>query len=235
MNVFGKDEKISDKILIIGAGNIGLDLAKSLEDLSSNPRIKIIEKNEERAQYVANELNETMVIKGDGLDENILKEVNLEEIDTVLCITDDDEVNLMSALLCKKSGIKRVIAIANSHNYSLLQTSLKIDDIVDPRMTTVSTILKHIHKGKIDSVFTLDDGEFEIIEAKVTENSELINQTLEKSSIPEGIRIGLIVREKKVLVPKKDFEFKLNDIVILLSSRANVKKVEQLFRISEYY
>lgn len=235
MNVFGKDEKISDKILIIGAGNIGLDLAKSLEDLSSNPRIKIIEKNEERAQYVANELNETMVIKGDGLDENILKEVNLEEIDTVLCITDDDEVNLMSALLCKKSGIKRVIAIANSHNYSLLQTSLKIDDIVDPRMTTVSTILKHIHKGKIDSVFTLDDGEFEIIEAKVTENSELINQTLEKSSIPEGIRIGLIVRAKKVLVPKKDFEFKLNDIVILLSSRANVKKVEQLFRISEYY
>ena len=111
MDVFGKNEKISDKILIIGAGNIGLDLAKSLEDLPSNPRIKIIEKNDERAQYVANELNEAMVIKGDGLDENILKEVNLEEIDTVLCITDDDEVNLMSALLCKKKGIKRVIAM----------------------------------------------------------------------------------------------------------------------------
>ena len=106
MDVFGKNEKISDKILIIGAGNIGLDLAKSLEDLPSNPRIKIIEKNDERAQYVANELNEAMVIKGDGLDENILKEVNLEEIDTVLCITDDDEVNLMSALLCKRKVLK---------------------------------------------------------------------------------------------------------------------------------
>ncbi len=235
LNVFGKKEKISDKILIIGAGNIGLDLAKSLEEHPSNPRIKIVEKNEERAQYVANELNEAMVIKGDGLDENILKEVNLEEIDTVLCITDDDEVNLMSALLCKKKGIKRVIAIANSHNYSLLQTSLKIDDIVDPRMTTVSTILKHIHKGKIESVFTLDDGEFEIIEAKVLENSELINKTLDKASIPDGIRIGLIIREKKVFVPTKDLKFKLNDIVILLSSRAQVKKVEQLFRISEYY
>ena len=235
MSVFGKDEKISDKILIIGAGNIGLDLAKSLEDLPSNPRIKIIEKNEERAQYVANELNEAMVIKGDGLDENILKEVNIEEIDTVLCITDDDEVNLMSALLCKKKGIKRVIAIANSHNYSLLQSSLKIDDIVDPRMTTVSNILKHVHKGKIESVFTLDDGEFEIIEAKVLENSELVNKTLDSATIPDGIRIGLIVREKKVLVPNKKFEFKLNDNVILLSSRKQLKKVEQLFRISEYF
>ncbi|MCI5054049.1 MAG: Trk system potassium transporter TrkA [Pelagibacteraceae bacterium] len=235
MNVFGKNEKISDKILIIGAGNIGLDLAKSLEDLPSNPRIKIIEKNDERAQYVANELNEAMVIKGDGLDENILKEVNLEEIDTVLCITDDDEVNLMSALLCKKKGIKRVIAIANSHNYSLLQSSLKIDDIVDPRMTTVSTILKHVHKGKIDSVFTLDDGEYEIIEAKILENSELVNKSIEKSSLPEGIKIGLIAREKNIIVPNKKFEFKLNDKVILLSSRSQLKKVEQLFRISEYY
>lgn len=235
MDVFGKNEKISDKILIIGAGNIGLDLAKSLEDLPSNPRIKIIEKNDERAQYVANELNEAMVIKGDGLDENILKEVNLEEIDTVLCITDDDEVNLMSALLCKKKGIKRVIAIANSHNYSLLQSSLKIDDIVDPRMTTVSTILKHIHKGKIDSVFTLDDGEYEIIEAKILENSELVNKTIEKSSLPEGIKIGLIARDKNIIVPNKKFEFKLNDRVILLSSRSQLKKVEQLFRISEYY
>ena len=235
MSVFGKDEKISDKILIIGAGNIGLDLAKSLEDLPSNPRIKIIEKNEERAQYVANELNEAMVIKGDGLDENILKEVNIEEIDTVLCITDDDEVNLMSALLCKKKGIKRVIAIANSHNYSLLQSSLKIDDIVDPRMTTVSNILKHVHKGKIESVFTLDDGEFEIIEAKVLENSELVNKTLDSATIPDGIRIGLIVRDKKVLVPSKKFEFKLNDNIILLSARKQLKKVEQLFRISEYF
>ena len=235
MDVFAKNEKVSDKILIIGAGNIGLDLAKSLEEHPSNPRIKIIEKNEERAQYVANELNESMVIKGDGLDENILKEVNLEEIDTVLCITDDDEVNLMSALLCKKKGIKRVIAIANSHNYSLLQSSLKIDDIVDPRMTTVSTILKHVHKGKIDSVFTLDDGEYEIIEAKILENSELVNKTIEKSSLPEGIKIGLIARDKNIIVPNKKFEFKLNDRVILLSSRSQLKKVEQLFRISEYY
>ena len=176
-----------------------------------------------------------MVIKGDGLDENILKEVNLDEIDTVLCVTDDDEVNLMSAVLSKKKGIKRVIALANSQNYSLLQSSLKIDDIVDPRMTTVSTILKQVHKGKIDSVFTLDNGDFEILEAKILENSELLNKSIGDSSIVDGVRIGLIVREGRVLVPTKDFIFKLNDSVILLSSKNQLKKVEQLFRISEYY
>ena len=102
-------------------------------------------------------------------------------------------------------------------------------------MTTVSTILKHVHKGKIDSVFTLDDGEYEIIEAKILENSELVNKSIEKSSLPEGIKIGLIARDKNIIVPNKKFEFKLNDRVILLSSRSQLKKVEQLFRISEYY
>ena len=87
------------------------------------------------------------MVKGDGLDENILKEINIDEIDTVLSTTDDDEVNVMSAMLCKKKGIKRTIAISNSHNYNLLQSSLKIDDIVDPRMTTVSTIT-NLHKGR---------------------------------------------------------------------------------------
>ena len=102
-------------------------------------------------------------------------------------------------------------------------------------MTTVSTILKQVHKGKIDSVFTLDNGDFEILEAKILENSELLNKSIEDSSIVDGVRIGLIVREDKVLVPTKDFIFKLNDSVILLSSRNQLKKVEQLFRISEYY
>ncbi len=234
LSLFGKDDKFSEKILIIGAGNIGLDLAKALEEHQNNPRIKIIEKDDERAQFIANELNESMVLKGDALDENILSEVNIDEIDTVLCLTDDDEVNLMSALLCKKKGVKRVIALASSHSYSLLQSSLKIDDIVDPRMTTVSTILKHVHKGKIESVYTLDDGEYEIIEAKILENSELVNKTLEASTLPDGIRIGLIVRDKKIFVPKKNIEFKLNDTVILLSKRDQLQRVEQLFRISQY-
>ena len=235
LSIFGKDEKFAKTILIIGAGNIGLDLAKILEENENSPRIKIIEKNSERAEFIANELNEAIVIKGDGLDENLLKEINIEEIDTVLSLTDDDEVNIMSALLSKKKGIKRTISIANSSNYALLQSSLKLDDIVDPRMTTVSTILKHVHKGKIESVYTLDNGDYEVIEAKILESSELLNISLTKANIPDGIKIGLIVRDKLVMVPKKDTVFSLNDKVILLSSRENLPKVEGLFKISPYF
>ena len=235
LSIFGKDEKFAKTILIIGAGNIGLDLAKIIEENENSPRIKIIEKNSERAEFIANELNEAIVIKGDGLDENLLKEINIEEIDTVLSLTDDDEVNIMSALLSKKKGIKKTISIANSSNYALLQSSLKLDDIVDPRMTTVSTILKHVHKGKIESVYTLDNGDYEVIEAKILESSELLNISLTKANIPDGIKIGLIVRDKLVLVPKKDTVFSLNDKVILLSSRENLPKVEGLFKISPYF
>ena len=141
----------------------------------------------------------------------------------------------MSALLSKKKGIKRTISIANSSNYALLQSSLKLDDIVDPRMTTVSTILKHVHKGKIESVYTLDNGDYEVIEAKILESSELLNISLTKADIPEGIKIGLIVRGKEVIVPKKDTVFSLNDKVILLSSMENLPKVEGLFKISPYF
>ena len=141
----------------------------------------------------------------------------------------------MSALLSKKKGIKRTISIANSSNYALLQSSLKLDDIVDPRMTTVSTILKHVHKGKIESVYTLDNGDYEVIEAKILESSELLNISLTKANIPDGIKIGLIVRDKLVLVPKKDTVFSLNDKVILLSSMENLPKVEGLFKISPYF
>jgi K+ transport systems, NAD-binding component len=102
LSIFGKEEKLAKTILIIGAGNIGLDLAKMLEENEQKPRVKIIEKNSERAEFAANELNETIVVKGDGLDENLLQEINIDEIDTVLSLTDDDENNIMSALMSKK-------------------------------------------------------------------------------------------------------------------------------------
>jgi trk system potassium uptake protein len=110
-----------------------------------------------------------------------------------------------------------------------------LDDIVDPRMTTVSTILKHVHKGKIESVYTLDNGDYEVIEAKILESSELLNLSIAKAKIPEGIKIGLIERDKEVIVPNKETIFNVNDRVILLSSRENLSKVEELFKISPYF
>ena len=159
LSAFGHEEKKAKKILIVGGGNIGFNLAKNLESISDGVRVKIIEKNKERAEFIANELNNTIVINGDGLDEDVLKEANIEEAETILSLTNDDEDNIMVSVLAEKNNPnKRTIALVNKANYSLLQSSLRINDLVDPRLTTISTILKHVHKGTIETVYTLLDG-----------------------------------------------------------------------------
>tara|TARA_B100000941_G_scaffold287959_2_gene264036 strand:+ start:292 stop:1665 length:1374 start_codon:yes stop_codon:yes gene_type:complete len=230
---FGHDEKISKKILIIGGGNIGLHLAKLLETAFEGSRIKIIEKDKNRAEEIANELSSSIVINGDGLDEDILKEANIEDSETVLALTNDDENNIMACVLAEKSGQKkRTIAIVNKSNYSLLQKSLNIDDLVDPRLTTVSRIMEHVHKGTIGTVYSLLDGEYEFIEAEILEKSGLLNKKIKDANFPENMRVGAIVRKDKVLIPRSDFSFEKNDLVIFLAKRENLNELEDIFSVS---
>jgi len=236
---FGHNEKVSNKILIIGGGNIGFNLAKNLEESFDSARVKIIEKNKERAELIASELNDTIVINGDALDEEVLMEANLDESQTVLALTNDDEDNLMVSVLVEKfdrdksdSIKKRTMALINKPNYSLLQSSLKIDDFIDPRMNTVSSILKHVHKGTIENAYSILNGEYEIIEAEIIETSELINKELKNSNLPDEIRVGAILREDLVIIPRSDFVFKKEDIVVLLAKKNFLHVVENMFRIS---
>ena len=232
LSVFGHNEKLAKKILIIGGGNVGLHLAKLLE-ATEGLRIKIIEKDKIRAEQIAGELSSSIVICGDPLDEKILKEANIEEIETVFALTEDDEDNIMACVLAEKhKPSKRTIAIINKHNYNLLQESLKIDDLVDPRMATVSTIMKHVHMGTIDTVFSLLDGQYEFLEAKILETSDLVNKSVKDSNLPEEVRIGAIVRKNKVMMPKSNLVFEKEDIVIVLSKREHLKEVEDIFRIT---
>tara|TARA_Y100000591_G_scaffold163562_1_gene141164 strand:- start:1646 stop:3037 length:1392 start_codon:yes stop_codon:yes gene_type:complete len=239
LEAFGHKEKISKKILIIGGGNIGFNLAKNLEETLETVRVKIVEKNKERAEYLANELNDTIIINGNGLDEEVLTEANLDESETVLALTNDDEDNLMVSVLVEKFAKdkkekeeKRTMALINKPNYSLLQSSLKIDDLIDPRMNTVSSILKHIHKGTIENAYTISNGEYEVIEAEIIETSELINKELKNSNLPEEIRIGAVLRDKKVIIPRSDFIFKKDDQVVFLAKRDSISFVENIFRLS---
>jgi len=236
---FGHNEKISNKILIIGGGNIGFNLAKNLEESFDSARVKIIEKNKERAELIASELNNTIVINGDALDEEVLIEANLDESQTVLALTNDDEDNLMVSVLVEKLAKdksdlseKRTMALINKPNYSLLQSSLKIDDFIDPRMNTVSSILKHIHKGTIENAYSILNGEYEIIEAEIIDTSELINKELKNSNLPDEIRVGAILRGEEVIIPRSDFIFKKEDVVILLAKKNFLHVVENMFRLS---
>ena len=233
LDAFGHNEKISNKFLIIGGGNIGFNLAKSLEETMDSARIKIVEKNKERAEYIANNLNNSLVINGNGLDEDILKEANIEDAETVLALTNDDEDNLMVSVLVEKfSKEKRTMALINKPNYSLLQNSLKIDDLIDPRMNTVSSILKHVHKGTIETAYTILNGDFEVIEAEIIDSSELINKELKNSNLPDDIRIGAILRKDDIIIPTSKFIFEKKDIVVFLAKRDQLPLVERLFQIS---
>jgi len=236
---FGHTEKVSNKILIIGGGNIGFNLAKNLEESFDSARVKIIEKDKERAELIASQLNNTIVINGDALDEEVLLEANLEEVQTVLALTNDDEDNLMVSVLVEKFAKdndelsdKRTMALINKPNYSLLQTSLKIDDFIDPRMNTVSSILKHIHKGTIENAYSVLNGEYEVIEAEIIETSELVNKELKNSNLPDEIRIGAVLRGDEVIIPRSNFVFKKQDIVVLLAKKDFLHVVENMFRIS---
>ena len=239
LEAFGHNEKISKKILIVGGGNIGFNLAKNLEESLDSARVKIVEKDKDRAEFLANELNNTIIINGNGLDEEVLIEANLEEAETVLALTNDDEDNLMVSVLVEKFAQdgktvedKRTMALINKPNYSLLQNSLKIDDLIDPRMNTVSSILKHIHKGTIETAYTIMNGEYEVIEAEIIETSELINKELKNSNLPEEIRIGAILRADEVIIPRSNFVFQKEDRVVFLAKKESISVVENIFRIS---
>ena len=233
LSAFGHNEKISSKILIIGGGNIGFNLAKNIEESFDSARVKIIEKNKERAEFIANELTNSIIINGNGLDEDVLSEANLEEVETVLALTNDDEDNLMVSVLVEKfSKEKRTMALINKTNYSLLQSSLKIDDLIDPRMNTVSSILKHVHKGTIETAYSILNGEYEVIEAEIIETSELINKELKSADLPEEIRMGAILRKEKIIIPRSNFVFQKDDTVVFLAKRDQLPIVENMFRIS---
>ena len=239
LEAFGHNEKISKKILIVGGGNIGFNLAKNLEESLDSARVKIVEKDKDRSEFLAKELNNTIVINGNGLDEEVLVEANLEEAETVLALTNDDEDNLMVSVLVEKFAKdekniddKRTMALINKPNYSLLQNSLKIDDLIDPRMNTVSSILKHVHKGTIETAYTILNGEYEVIEAEIIETSELINKELKNSNLPDEIRIGAVLRENKVIIPRSNFVFQKDDRVVFLAKKDSISVVENIFRIS---
>ncbi len=239
LEAFGHREKVSKKILIVGGGNIGFNLAKNIEETLDAARVKIVEKDKERAEFLATELNNTIIINGNGLDEEVLAEANLEEAETVLALTNDDEDNLMVSVLVEKFAKdeeeiedKRTMALVNKPNYSLLKDSLKIDDLIDPRMNTVSSILKHVHKGTIETAYTIMNGEYEVIEAEIIETSELINKELKNSNLPDEIRIGAVLRDDKIIIPRSDFVFLKDDKVVLLAKKNSISVVENIFRIS---
>ncbi len=231
MVAFGHEEEEARRVIIVGGGNIGLFLAKQLEEEHADVRVRVIEANKARAELVADQLGHAVVIHGDALDREILEEANIEATETIAAITNDDQVNILASLLAKRAGCQRTITLVNNLSYGPLVRSLGIDVVVSPRASTVSTILQHVRRGRIRGLHSVGDGIAEVIEAEALETSQLVGASIRETKLPAGIIIGALVRDEDVIIPRGDTVIKAHDRVIVFSAAEVVKKVEQLFSV----
>ena len=234
MNAFGLNEKPIEKIIIIGGGNIGFNLAKDLENNNSDISVSIIESNNERAKYIADQLNQTLVLNGDGLDQVILDEANIKDADMMLALTNDDETNIIISAVARKNNCESLILVNNSE-YNKLKDVLGISKVIDPRKITVSKILKHVHKGRIESVYSIGNNQAELIHAQVLKSSKLLNKSIKDSDLPNGMRIGLMKKSDQILIPDKNTIIDENDEILFLCLTKDLKSAEDLFKIREAY
>jgi trk system potassium uptake protein TrkA len=234
MSAFGLEEKPIGKLLIIGGGNIGFNIAKELELNKSNISVTLIEKDITRASKIADNLQHSLVLQGDGLDQELLSEAGIAASDMILALTNDDETNIIISAIARKNDCKSLILINNS-DYNNIKDVLGIDRIIDPRMTTVSKILKHVHKGKIESVYSIGNGDAEIIHAEATKASTLINKPLSETDMPDGIKIGIIIKNDQIIIPDKNSIIEVGDNVIFITMLKDVARAEELFQIRGTY
>ncbi|MEX2614723.1 MAG: Trk system potassium transporter TrkA [Alphaproteobacteria bacterium] len=230
LSAFGHEEEEAHRIIIIGGGNIGLNLAQEIEH-QDGITARLIELSRERARFVAEALPATNVILGDALDSVILDEAGVASADTVIAVTNDDETNILASLLAKRYGVERAVTLINSTAYAPLITTLGIDVAVSPRAITVSTILQHIRRGRIRSVHSLIDGFAEIIEAEALETSPLVGNALSEVKFPPNVIVGAIVRDDAVIMPRADSVIRTDDIVVLLAAAKSVRGAERLFSV----
>lgn len=231
MAAFGHEEPEARRILVVGGGNIGLVLAEEIEQHYPGTSARIIEFDRDRARFIAQKLPGTTVINGDGLDPNILAEANVGQTETVVCVTNDDEGNILGSLLARSYGSQRAITLINKNTYGPLLTSLGIDAVVSPRAITASTILQHVRRGRIRSAHSICDGFAEIIDAEALETSSIVDAPIGDLNLPAGIIIGAILRDDEVIIPTPETVIKPLDRVVILSVVAQIKQVEKMFSV----
>ena len=232
LEIFGKQTKKQERVVIIGGGNVGLGVAKALEARTDRVRAKIIEKNRARAERAADSLERTIVLNGDGMDMDILLEASIDRADAVLAVTDDDKTNLLVAVRAKQAGCPMSIALVNDPTLAPLMGPLDIDAYINPRATTVSSILRHIRHGKVRAIYSLGDAEAEMIEAQVLSTSPLAGRMIRDIEFPEGVLVGALMKGDKVVKPTGDTRIEAGDVIALFTMASDVREVERLLQVS---
>ncbi len=235
MKIFGHDERRAHRVIIAGGGNIGFFVAKKLEEAQPEIRLKVIEHSRERAVSLAEQLDRAIVLNGSALEEALLHEAGVDTADIIVSVTNDDQVNILSSVLAKRLGSQRNLCLINSSGYMTIVRSLGIDAFINPRSVTVSRILQHVRRGRIRAVQTVLNGAGEVVEAVALATSPMAGRTLRDLDLPDGIRVGAILRKSKVIMPTGDTMIEVDDRVIIFATAAHVREVEQMFRVSLDY
>ena len=232
LDIFGKTTHKQERIVIIGGGHVGLGVARALETRTEKLRVKVIEKNRAIAENAADHLQRTIVLNGDGLDMDILLEAGIDRADAILAVTDDDKTNLLVAVRAKAAGCQMAIALINDPSLVSLMGPLNIDAYINPRATTVSSILRHIRHGRVRAIYSIGDTEAEVIEAQVLSTSPLAGQIIRDISFPEGVLVGAVLKGDKVLKPHGDLRMEDGDVILLFALTKDVAEVERLLQVS---
>jgi trk system potassium uptake protein TrkA len=236
VEAFGFSEQKSQRLLILGGGNVGFCLAEEVEVNYPSISLMLIENDKERAKFVANGLSRAVVLRGDALDREILREANAKISSKVVAVTSDDKVNILASILAKRMGAEQAMALVNSSSYSSLVSSMGIDSVISPKALTVSSILQYVRRGRIRAVHSLRDGFGEIIEAEAIGTSSVLGMTIEDINMPRSLVIGAIIRDGEILMPRDDLVIKVHDRIVLMVTSPAVKRFEKLFSVRlEYF
>ncbi len=230
--IFGKSNPNTGRAIIIGGGNVGLFVAEALETGTRRVRAKVIEADRKRAEVVADALERTIVLNGDGLDMALLEEADIDKADAVLAVTDDDKTNLLTCARAKAAGAPLTISLVNDPSLTTLLEPLGIDAFINPRATTVSSILRHIRHGSVHKVYSIGDAEAEVIEAQVMGTSPIAGKLIRDIDWPEGAMVGTLKKRGEILAPKGDTRIEEGDVLTVFALSIDVPVIEQLFQVS---
>jgi trk system potassium uptake protein TrkA len=226
----GKQEQRKKRnVMLVGGGNVGFAVAQELERLGVS--IKLVEYNRERASWIADHLESTVVLHGDALDRDLLEEEAIEHMDDFLSLTNDDETNILSSLIARKYKVPHVVTLVNRAIYSDLVREIGLDVIVSPRFTTAASILRHVRKGSILGMSPLGDGTLEVIEAEALATAMVLDVPLKDLKLPKDTVIGAIVRDEEVIIPDGETIIIPHDHVVLVSRADGIREVERLFEV----
>jgi len=234
LEAFDKRIEPIKRVMIVGCGRIGLRLVKALEKKALYT--KLIERIPARCSEIADQVNKVLVIQGDGSDQSLLQEENIQDMDVVVTLTDDDETNILVSLLAKRMGARKTITRLSKFGYFSLMNTIGLEQVVDPRLSAINTILQHIRRGKVLSARTLTDEQAEVLEAVALETSDIVGKPLKRAGIPNGALIIGIIRGNEIEIPSGESIILPNDRIIIFAKRQVISKIEKILTVKlEYF